>query len=266
MGSSWNGWKVALISHSAPPISSSASSASTRRPPRPRAAPAGRPGLERGGGGRRAPRGSGRLGPRGGTGRVRAAVMVRRGTAPAPRPRPTPGGTPAWPAARRRARRGRTGPPACRAPRLAPRRAPRTRSHPTRRRVRARARRLDLGRGRLRRRRPLDVEVLGRLRLRGSRAAAEERLRRWGGLAAAGGALGGCPGAFLRTSLRGCRVAARHVLPRHCGGPGRRTRRDPSLSGQRSLAVSSSETGSPLSSRTSVSSPSTATIRPCECM
>ena len=57
LGSSWNGWKVALIRYSAPPISASASTASTRRPKRPRGAPAGRWGLERGGGGRRVRRG-----------------------------------------------------------------------------------------------------------------------------------------------------------------------------------------------------------------
>ena len=48
VGSSWNGWKVALISHSAPPISASASTASTRRPLRPRGEPAGRRPLPRG--------------------------------------------------------------------------------------------------------------------------------------------------------------------------------------------------------------------------
>ena len=51
LGSSWNGWKVALIRYSAPAIRASASTARMRRPPRPRGAPAGRWGLERGGGG-----------------------------------------------------------------------------------------------------------------------------------------------------------------------------------------------------------------------
>src|SRR4051812_8669800 len=62
----WKGWNVALISHSAPAISARAITASTRRPPRPRGAPAGRPLLRGGGGTLRVLRGSGRLGPRGG--------------------------------------------------------------------------------------------------------------------------------------------------------------------------------------------------------
>src|SRR4051794_25232751 len=66
------------MSHSAPAITASATTASTRRPLRPRGAPAGPPRFVRGGGGRRGPRGSGRLGPRGGSRRARAAVAARR--------------------------------------------------------------------------------------------------------------------------------------------------------------------------------------------
>src|SRR4051812_13784335 len=68
-GSPWNGWKVALISHSAPPISASASTARMRRGKRWRGAPAGR---------RSCVLLSVVRGPRGGTGR-RGAARWRRG-------------------------------------------------------------------------------------------------------------------------------------------------------------------------------------------
>src|SRR3954447_17408348 len=76
------------MSHSATAMTAKATTASPRRRPRPCAAPAGPPPLERGGGGsRRVLRGRDRLRPRGGGGRARGGGAARRGGGERPRAR-----------------------------------------------------------------------------------------------------------------------------------------------------------------------------------
>ena len=207
--------------------------------------------LARGGGGRRVPRGGcGRLGPRGGSGRVRAAVIVRRGRRPSALHSSPPrqlgpellGHLRARPPARRGSNRVLGHGPA----------------RATAARARARAPAVGVAcvrHGSLRSGSAPEAWPRGRRRspAEGPTHRGGQRVRRRPGRAPQGCAQG-------LSSLD----AARAATSLWRAGPSDAPR--PSSMGQRSLAVSSSDIGSPSSSRSSVSTPSTGTIRPWECM
>ena len=251
VGSPWKGWKVALISHSAPPMSASASTARMRRGE----AAARRAGRAAAVGARVAGVGGGRAAARGrrGAARGRRGGGRRGGLAAHGHhrlgrlPRDVvvllhPGGLELLRGLRERILRHGLG--------LALRFGPGSGSS-----VEPGA--LDGGLGRA----PAGGvrstwKSSGGRGSGGAGVAGQERLRRWGRLAAAGGALGGGPGALLGAALIGFVEWRRGTC---CSDivAGRAVGRAETPQGQRSLAVSSSETGSPSSSRTSDSSPST---------
>ena len=222
VGSSWNGWKVALISHSAPPISASASTARTRRPPRPRGAPAGR---------RPLPRGAAADVPRAARRQLR-----RRFTgllAPVPRAllrrRARGSGTSHSTASSSSTHSGWNSWVACgngssgmtsrsgSGSGSSSNHEPSVTGSGSGSGAPAPGVRVRRGTG----------PRWARARLGRPRVAGEERLRGRSGLAATSGAFGGGPGALFRAALRVCRLATRHVLLPHCGGATGLKRSDP---------------------------------------